>query len=73
MNSINKTDMFFLTEQNKRLIIKKNLANMLIADFLFCFCMCHVWVDKAGVIIFQKRAHMKIMLFGETENYCIRC
>ena len=39
LNSINKTDIFSLTEQNKRLI-NKNLANMLIADFLFCFCMC---------------------------------
>ena len=41
LNSINKTDIFSLTEQNKRLI-KKNLANMLIADFLFCFCMCRL-------------------------------
>ncbi|KAK7828657.1 mannosylglycoprotein endo-beta-mannosidase [Quercus suber] len=54
---IYETDILFLIDQNKRLI--KKLANMLIDDFLFCFC---VWVDKT-------RGVTEMLKFSEETTY----
>ena len=58
LNSINKTDIFFLTEQNKRLIKKKNPFVNKMQRWIFltfaCLCVCVVSDSRYFMSLFYQ-------------------